>query len=240
MRPIAGTLYRLVESQEQIATTGYVDTLDEQAVLEALLESSKPDYCQEDTTELHYLLKTPFRYPPLHWGSRFGRTHEPSLFYGGESLHATLSESAYYRLAFLLSIDGEAPNHKLNTEHTLFTIGYKTNRGIQLQKPPFDSYTEKLTNRQDYRETQQLGSDMRASGVKAFQYLSARTTEPTTCAALFTPEAFTDKKPTGTEQWLCETTPHNVTFKAIGSSETYHYSVAQFEIGGVFPLPSEF
>jgi len=41
IRPIQGVLYRLVENQEQVATLGYVDTLDEQAVLEALLENSK-------------------------------------------------------------------------------------------------------------------------------------------------------------------------------------------------------
>tara|TARA_R110002167_G_scaffold63013_3_gene177733 strand:- start:877 stop:1014 length:138 start_codon:yes stop_codon:yes gene_type:complete len=34
IKSIAGTLYRLVESQELIATTGYVDILEEQGVLE--------------------------------------------------------------------------------------------------------------------------------------------------------------------------------------------------------------
>jgi hypothetical protein len=53
----------MVESQEQIATRGYVDTLAEQSVLEELLEESKPAY-PDKTTDLHYLLKTPFRYPP--------------------------------------------------------------------------------------------------------------------------------------------------------------------------------
>ena len=43
IRPIEGVLFRLVESQEQVATIGYVDTLEEQAVLEELLETSKPD-----------------------------------------------------------------------------------------------------------------------------------------------------------------------------------------------------
>ena len=38
IEPISGTLYRLVESQEQVATLSYVDTLEEQEMLEALLE----------------------------------------------------------------------------------------------------------------------------------------------------------------------------------------------------------
>ena len=70
IRPIAGTLYRLVESQEQVATLGYVDTLEEQALLEAMLEDGKPP-CPDDASHLHYLLKTPFRYPPL-WYSMDG------------------------------------------------------------------------------------------------------------------------------------------------------------------------
>jgi len=92
--PVGGTLYRLVESQEQIATLSYVDTLEEQAVLESLIDTIKPPYPEGDAG-YHYLLKTPFRYPPLPWGSRFGRTHEPDIFYGGCSIGPTLAESAY-------------------------------------------------------------------------------------------------------------------------------------------------
>ena len=94
---LKGTLYRLVESQEQVATLGYVDTLDEQALLEEMLESTKPVY-REGLMTYHYLLSTPFRYPPLKWGSRFGAVHEPSIFYGGSTVDVTLAESAYYRL----------------------------------------------------------------------------------------------------------------------------------------------
>lgn len=57
----------MVESQEQVATLQLVDTLEEQALLEELLESSKPPV-PADAEPLHYLLKTPFRYPPLRWG----------------------------------------------------------------------------------------------------------------------------------------------------------------------------
>ena len=42
IRPLQGRLVRLVESQEQVATLQLVDTLEEQALLEELLESSKP------------------------------------------------------------------------------------------------------------------------------------------------------------------------------------------------------
>ena len=41
---LRGKLFRLVESQEQIATMSYVDTLQEQALLEEMLESVKPSF----------------------------------------------------------------------------------------------------------------------------------------------------------------------------------------------------
>ena len=79
--PISGTLLRLVESQEQVATNQLVSSLERQAVLEGLLEATKPRL-RVGTEHLHYLLATPFRYPPLKHGSRFGTRSAPSLFYG--------------------------------------------------------------------------------------------------------------------------------------------------------------
>ena len=238
IKPLSGSLFRLVESQEQIATLGYVDTLEEQAVLEELLEESKPQYPQGRFAGLHYLLKTPFRYPPLEWGSRFGRRHEPSLFYGGESLVATLAESAYCRFVFLHAIDGKPPSDRLNTEHSLFRIGYSTERGIQLQVPPFANFSMQLTHPSDYTAPQLLGSDMRAAGVEAFQYQSARSIESSICGALFTPTVFTGREPDTLERWFCELTENKVTFKSAASSQIYQYPRTQFEVDGVFPLPA--
>ena len=59
-----GRLLRLVESQEQVATNSLVRTLAEQALLEDLIEASKPPL-PATGHGLHYLLATPFRYPPL-------------------------------------------------------------------------------------------------------------------------------------------------------------------------------
>lgn len=237
IRPIKGLLYRLIENQEQVATLGYVDTLEEQAVLEALLEASKPDYPDTYPNTLHYLLKTPFRYPPLRWGSRFGRIHEPSLFYGGKSLEVTLAESAFYRFVFLRSMEGNAPAAKLNTEHTLFTVGYKTLKGIQLQQPPFNEFTAALRHRTEYALTQALGTDMREAGVEAFEYLSARSARDELCVALFTPAAFTDQAPQSRDNWFCELTQEQVTFKAMGSQQTFCFSLEEFTVNGQFPMP---
>ena len=169
---IGGLLFRLVENQEQIATRDLVaGDLDKQAVLETLLEPSKPPRVP-GTERFDYLLATPWRYPPLRYGSRFGRRFEPSLFYGGCSATTALAESAYYRWVFLF--DMETHPDSLHSQHTLYQARYRSERGLRLQQPPFADYEAILTHKSDYQETQVLGSALRAVGVEAFEYKSAR------------------------------------------------------------------
>ncbi len=234
---LSGTLYRLVESQEQIASLEFVDTLEEQSVLEELLEESKPPV-DAGWTHLHYLLKTPFRYPPLKWGSRFGRVFEPSLFYAAQSVNTTLAESAYYRLIFLNSMNGNTPPRPLRTAHSLFTASFASSCGVKLQKPPFSAYVTLLRDKQNYDFTQTLGSEMRHAGVEAFEYVSARCPDAGCCTALFTPGVFTCGKPVSMQQWLCETTQHGVMFKALSSGEILHFSIDLFLLDGRLPMPA--
>ncbi|MFC3606358.1 RES family NAD+ phosphorylase [Stutzerimonas tarimensis] len=235
--PIEGLMFRLVESQEQIATLSYVDTLEEQALLEEMLEAAKPDY--RDAHEgLHFLLRTPFRYPPLKWGSRFGRVHEPSLFYGGGSVATTLAESAFYRLVFWFSMDGEPIKAHMRTEHTLFSVGYRTPHGVRLQDASFHLHLAELTHPRHYTACQALGTAMREAGVQAFEYRSARDPAGGLCAALFSAEAFTSRAPLDKAQWLCETTAREVSFKQVGSREVLSYALEAFLVDGELPLPA--
>lgn len=158
--------------------------------------------------------------------SLIGRKHEPSLFYGGESIEATLAESAYYRFVFLLAMDGEPPAQRFNAEHTLFTIGYRAQRGIRLQHPPFDAHADQLTYPRGYAPSQALGSEMREAGVEAFQYPPARSMQSGVCAALYTAASFTNAQPDTTAQWLCELITTRVIFKAVASPRTYHYPLS--------------
>ena len=96
---LSGELIRVVESQEQIASNQLVDSLEEQIQLEELLEQSKPNLKNTDN-RLSYLLSTPFRYPPLIHGSRFGSRFEPSLFYASKQLVTAFSETAFYLFYF--------------------------------------------------------------------------------------------------------------------------------------------
>ncbi|MGH8811793.1 MAG: RES family NAD+ phosphorylase [Advenella sp.] len=237
IRSIDGKLYRLVESQEQIATLGYVDTLEEQALLEQMLDQAKP-VSQPDCETLHYLLKTPFRYPPLKWGSRFGRVHERSLFYGGKNIGAVLAESAFYRFVFWHSMDGTPVKDRIRSEHTLFSVRYGTEKGIQLQEPPFDQYQAELTDPVNYQAAQQIGSAMRAANVEAFEYCSARDPEQGLCVALFSPMAFRQKKPQETNQWFGEVSADQVSFTQLRSGKVMTYGIGFFLVNGVLPMPA--
>ncbi|WP_368642373.1 RES family NAD+ phosphorylase [Castellaniella ginsengisoli] len=235
--PIQGLLHRLVESQEHVATLGYVDTLEEQAVLESMLDAAKPPW-PAGGERLHYLLRTPFRYPPLPWGSRFGQPHEPSLLYGGRDLGATLAESAYYRFVFWFSMAAPPAGETIQSQHTLFSVGYRTERGLRLQDPPFDAHRAVLADPVRYQPTQALGAAMRAADVEAFEYRSARDPAQGLCVGLFTPRALAGKSPRDMRPWLCQSSAREVAFKPVGAPAIHTYPLEAFEVDGRLPMPA--
>lgn len=235
--PIKGSMFRLVESQEQVATMGYVDTLEEQAILEEMLEKAKPPYAGS-VDEYHYLLTTPFRYPPLKWGSRFGRVDEPSLFYAGCTPEVTLAESAYYRFVFLYSIKNLNTNDKIRSEHTLFCVRYQATHGARLNSKAFAPWYKQLIDPISYSATQKIGHDMRNAGVKAFEYASSRDLRHGQCVALFDLTGFKDKTIRSSTQWLCETTLDEVRFKQFADNAVTRFSLNTFLVNGKLPYPA--
>jgi len=234
--PLSGALWRLVENQEQVATLGYVDSLEEQAVLEELLETAKPPL-PPGTERLHYLLKSPFRYPPLPWGSRFGRVHEPGIFYGGLEVETTLAEAAYYRFVFWYSMERPA-GAVLRSEHTLFGARYATNRGVRLQSPPCDARVDEIAHPADYRQTQLLGTAMRQAGVEAFEYPSARHRPEGRCAGLFSPGALASEAPEAMSGWLCEVREKEVVYKRLEASAVSVFFLEDYLYEGRLPRPA--
>ncbi|HMM47567.1 MAG TPA: RES family NAD+ phosphorylase [Thiobacillaceae bacterium] len=233
---LSGRLLRLVESQEQVATRRLVDSLERQAVLESMLEATKPPL-SAGTGALHYLLATPFRYPPLKHGSRFGTRGEPSIFYGSLATRTVLAEAAYYRFVFWQGM-ATPPAAKVDTQHTLFCTTYRTELGLRLQAPPFSAYREMLASRIDYRASQALGTVMRGAGVEAFEFSSARDADGGVNVGLFTPRAFARKTPASQEQWLCELTGEHVRFRPVRGSELHEFTRAAFEVDGRLPWPA--
>lgn len=250
---LQGAVFRVVESQEEIATTRLVDNIQEQMRLEELLEGSKPALPPK-TEKLHYLLSTPFRYPPLKYGSRFGRSFEPSLFYGAMSVDTALAETAYYRFVFLSHLETPFPR-PLTTLHTLFSVRIRTAKGIRLQEEAWRDLHEVLTDPVSYRESQALGTDMRRAGVEAFQFLSARARQAglyqlpfEVCqgveginAALFSPRPFSDKQPRSRQRLIVVSGQETVSMSLTGEDgrkTARDFSKDLFRINGELPMPA--
>lgn len=232
-----GELLRIVESQEQVATNALVDTLHEQEILEQLIDNTKPK--QPDPTKtLHYLLATPFRYPPLPHGSRFGSRLEPGLLYGSLSIDPLLSEAAYYRFVFWDGMTIPPPSGKLLTQHMIFTARYYSTKGLQLQHPPFSEYQNLLANPASYNSTQQLGKALRESGIEAIEYFSARDPNRGINIALFTPHALVQTQPYNKFACLCETRAESVSFYANGPVMSYHFKIDVFLVNNKLPHPA--
>ena len=232
---VSGRLWRAVESQSQVATLSLVDSLEEQSVLEDLVERSKPGP-KAGAERLHYLLATPFRYPPLRWGSRFGSRFEPSLFYGSRRIQTALAEAAYYRLVFWQGMAEPPPGGRLITRHDVFSARYRAGPGLKLQEKPFSRYRASLVARDSYKETQRLGASMRRCNIPGFEFESARCLLRGINVALFEATALVSRRPGELQHWVCETTAGMVTFR--GDNTTERFAAAGFVHGGRFPVPA--
>lgn len=233
---LAGTLLRIVENQEQKVTVALVDTFEEHEVLEGLLEESKPNAAFHARLQrLDYLLQTPWRYPPLKWGSRFGRRFEPSLFYGALSDTALFAEAAYYRLVFLEGM--ETPfGDRVISQFTVFEAAYHTGQGIDLTQAPFTRYKAVLRHKSNYLPCQLLGTELRERGIAAINYYSARTDGDAVNVALFVPEALRSRKHRNPRHGLAETRKDGVSFRF--GDALYSFRRKDFLHNGKFPIPA--
>lgn len=239
-RPLLGQLqlspWRAVEAQHQISTRKLVDTAAEQILLEELIEGSKPP----DSTRgrLHYLLATPFRYPPLRHGSRFGGRYDRGIWYGAESVRTMFAEVAYYRLVFL---DGTlADLGPVSTQLTAFTVRARSAHGVDLTEPPFDAHRRAIASPTSYTASQALGAAMRAAGVDMFRYPSARDVEGGINIGIFSPTAFGGARPRGFETWYCTAMPERVelTKRDYFGRETFTFARTEFLVRGALPVPA--
>lgn len=236
IKSLMANIHRLVESQEQVATLSLVDDIYAQGVLEELLETTKaPD--EYSHSNLHYLLKTPFRYPPLKYGSRFGTTFEQGIFYASLHISTALAETAYYRFVFMLG--PEIPyEHVISSEYTAFSIAVKSDRAILLDETPFNDYEAILTSPTSYQATQMLGLAMRQQDVAMFRYISARDSNKGKNIGLFTPGVFCKPKPSNLTQWLCQTKLQEVGFISLEDNSRFLFKQEDFWVDGQFPSPA--
>jgi RES domain-containing protein len=233
--------WRIVEAQHSSSTWKLVDSQAEHDVLEELIEGSKPRLLPAPEFEgLHWLLFTPFRYPPREHGSRFGRRDERAIWYGSDALRTALAEDAYYRLVFFAGTAAKLAPHRV--ARSAFQAAVRTDAGIDLSAAPFAAHAAQLTSPSDYSATQRLGSAMRKDGVEAFRFTSARDPGQGTNVALFSPRAFAAKAPLGVSQtWHCTvTTSGDVAFdhEAMGGVERVFFRRADFLVDGALLAPA--
>lgn len=233
---LQGTVLRLVESQEQVATSRLVGSFARQAALEVMLEASKPPLPQA-ARKLHFLLASPFRYPPLPHGSRFGTRYEPGIFYGSQTLQPLLAEAAYYRLVFWTGME-RPPTKRLLTQHTLFRARYRTPRGLRLENPPFAQYRNSLRDPSHYEGTQRLGEHLRDAGIEAIEYESARDPDAGLNVALFSPVALMPSQRLHEQAWLCETSGECVSFQFQHGRDIHRFPIWMFLVGDALPTPA--
>ncbi len=189
--PLGGAILRYAEDQERSVTRPLVDTLAEHDLLESILDESKPPY-HPDSAHLDYLLKTPFRYPPLRHGSRFGGVHEAGIFYGAETLKAIQYEIAFYRFSFYF--DMETPPSSIQTEHILFRCHYSSDRALNLAAIEDDHLQQLARDPLHYQPTQAIGTWARTLELQSIRYLSARTPDHQCNVAVLDPKALKPKR----------------------------------------------
>ncbi|HJU73452.1 MAG TPA: RES family NAD+ phosphorylase [Gemmatimonadaceae bacterium] len=226
--------WRAVEAQHQLSTRKLVASADEQALLEELIDRAKPP--NVSGTRLHYLLATPFRYPPLRWGSRFGTKQERGIWYGSETRRAMFAEVSFYRLVFLEGTHADLGT--LTTTLTAFRVSARSAKGIDLVAPPFAAHQKAIASPVSYSETQPLGRAMRDAGVALFRYPSARDSGGINVGA-FTPAVFGRSKPRDLETWYCTANKQLVELakRDYFGREVLAFSRATFLVSGRLPLP---
>lgn len=234
--PLAIDACRAVEAQHQIATRKLVDSDAEQQLLEDMIEAVKPPALRG--TRLHYLLATPFRYPPLPHGSRFGTRAERGIWYGSAEQRTLFAEIAYYRLLFLHGTTADLG--VVETELTSFRASLRTERGVDLTAPPFEAHAAELSSQTSYQATQKLGRAMRSAGVEAFLFTSARDAADGTNVAAVTPTVFGRRQPRALETWHCTATRTGVDVlrRDYFRRASFSYPLEQFLVGGVLPAPA--
>ncbi|UVK45586.1 RES family NAD+ phosphorylase [Mesorhizobium sp. AR07] len=197
---IDGKYWRMVEAQHHVSTLKIVDTLDEQALLEDLIEETKPRIPQE-CRHLHYLLATPFRYGSVYpHGSRFRRAgRTKGVYYAAETMMTAVAEMAFHRLLFFAESPA-TPWPSDAAEYTAFAAAIKCASAIDLTRPPLDRDAAAWMHPTDYAACQAIADAAREAGLEAIRYRSARDPKGANIA-LLTCRGFTKAKPLEPRTW---------------------------------------
>ena len=240
--PLSGSVVRITDRQGESGTSDLVDGLLEQARLEQLIDTVKPpipcDWPEASAgrpTPSHPLLLTPFRYPPLISGSRFGRAHQRHLFYGARALETALAERSFHALRLL--DDSPLPRGaRVQRLQTAFSVEMTTERGLSLQKHLTAEALASITDPGSYEASQRCGDAMRERGVQAFEVSSARSPHTPPVVGVLTPYAFSST-PFDFQDWTLEISAEGVTAVSFEGGLKGTFSREHFLVDGRWPVP---
>jgi hypothetical protein len=193
----AGQCWRLVEAQHLVPTIPLVDTLDEQARLEQILEETKPPIPPE-CRHLDPLLSTPFRYRPFGGrGSRFRRAGQrEGVYYSAEAVETAVAEMAFYRVLFFAESPGTTIGGAF-TEYTAFAAAVASGRLIDIAA----TTDERLTDLVDYASCQALADHARAAAAEGIRARSVRCPDKGATLSWLTCRVFAKPEPVAFQTW---------------------------------------
>lgn len=197
--PYRGNLWRVIEGQYRASTMRIVDTDEEQAVLEDVLESAKPPV-PEPCRHLDYQFWSPFRYGRYPRASRFRRAGvTPGVWYGSEKVLTAVAESAWGGLRFFAA-SPDTPLPRWPVEHTAVLADIEATQAIDLTTPEMAGQG-RWTDPDDYSDCLDLADQVRQEGCQAIRYASVRHPDRGANLAVLDCAAFAQPAPIATQTW---------------------------------------
>lgn len=206
--PLRADLWRAVEAQHRIATMRLADSAAEQAVLERLLEASKPPL-PPAARGLSYLLNTPFRYLSP-WPSRFRAAGAAGVWYGAEHIATACAEVGYWRWRFLMDSDGLRDGN-LFVEFTVFQAR-ADGTAIDLTSPPWSAAQPLWGHASDYSACHGLAAAALERRIRWIRYASVRDPEQGLCGVVLDVGALSLPVPTLQQTWAARVQRNCVIF----------------------------
>lgn len=225
--------WRIVETQEIAATRAVTASARSQSRLEELLDGTKPAI-PADCKGLDYRLFTPFRYPPLEYGSRFGAAHERGIFYGSVCLETAFAEASVYLWLFQSGLAELGPLEQIHAQRTAFEFMLKKEEGVLLREVVSDDDLAHICAPHDWQSSQHKGMQLRKQGAGYLIYPSARWQNGENIA-VFNPLAFGKQTPLQSTQWRLQMN-HEYCWFSDGKT-AYEYWHVDFAVNGAIAHP---
>lgn len=232
-----GDIWRIIEGQYFTSTRKLVESQEDQDLLELLIDSAKPLHPSDINPDtFHYLLHTPFRYPPLRYGSRFGSVQERGIWYGAAKATTCMAEVSYYKFLFF---DGSEFDFKpMQSTYSAFTAAVKSVRAYDCQRSLPSQELDQVCSPISYSASIPLGQSLREAGGEVVLYPSSRDPKRGQCLAIYHPSVFAQAKRLKQQQeWTVYTDATHVEWRRrTPTGEARHgYVREQFLIDGKLP-----